>query len=118
MAKSILKLKEKDIATVLSPTEVWSPSTIRNKTGGKRIRCRFRSIGAHADRNTAELETVRVSESPMTLQWRSANERTSNSVCQRNGFIRDSKASRRYTGVLSLGKLCEDHGQWSETTTH
>ena len=47
-----------------------SPSTIRNKTGGKRIRCGFRSINGHAeqeDLNSAELETVRVSKSPTTV---------------------------------------------------
>ena len=80
------------------------------------------------DLNSAELETVRVSKSPTTVcgsQWRSVNKRRSDSVCQRIGFIRDSKGfSKKRRPFLSLGKLCEDHGyclpldQWSETTTH
>ena len=43
LAKNILKLKEKDKATFFSPTNGWSPSAIRDKTGGKRICCRLRS---------------------------------------------------------------------------
>ena len=49
-------------------------------------------------------ETVRVSKKSDdggNSQRRGANERRGNSVCQRIGFFRDSKASRRYTGPFS-----------------
>ena len=49
------------------------------------------------DLNSAELETVKFpkkSDDGCDRQRRSANKRWSNGVCQRIGFIRDSKASR------------------------
>ena len=58
MTTCILKLKEKDKATFFSPCEVVSPSTIRNKTGGKRIRCRFRSINAHAEQERSDFSRI------------------------------------------------------------
>ena len=67
------------------------------------------------DLNSAELETVRISESPttvMTGQRRSANKRRGNSVCQRIGFIRDSNASRRYTGS-SLTRKTLRRSHWT-----
>ena len=57
------------------------------------------------DINSAELETVRCpgvpeSDDGCDSQRRSANKR-SDRVCQSIGFIRDSEASRRYTGPFS-----------------
>ena len=78
------------------------------------------------DLNSAELETVRVSQSPTMVcrnQRRRANKRRSDSVCQRIGFFRDSKASRRYTGrsltrkILRRSRIFLRVDQWSETTT-
>ena len=46
---------------------------------------------------------------------------SSDSVCQRIGFIRDSKASRRYTGRSLTRKTMRRSRMllpWSETTTH
>ena len=48
LAKCVLKLKEKNNATFLSPSENWclpAPSTV--ETRGKRICCRLRSVDAH-----------------------------------------------------------------------
>ena len=102
------------------------------------------------DLNSAELETVRVSKSPIwsskrdshSLFWvgnhediegsedsedgkrRGANKRRSDSVCQRIGFIRDSKASRRYTSRPFTRKTVRRSGvkfpldRWSATTPH
>ena len=57
-------------------------------------------------------------------QWRRANKWWSNRVCQRIGFICDSKASRRYTGrsltwkTLRRSRISLPLDQWWETTTH
>ena len=52
------------------------------------------------DLNSAGLETVRVSKSPTTVGTANGEVLTKEeaTVCQRIGFIRDSGASRRYTG--------------------
>ena len=52
------------------------------------------------DLNSAALETVRVFRTTakvISANWRSANERGSNSVRQRSGLVRDSTAPRRYS---------------------
>ena len=55
MAKSILKLNEKDKLLLFDlPEALVSPSAIRNKTGGTRIRCRFRSVIARAEQERSE----------------------------------------------------------------
>ena len=60
LAKNFLKLKEKDKATLLLPYQrMVSPSAIRNKTGGKRSRCRFRSINAHAEQERSDFSRIR-----------------------------------------------------------
>ena len=77
-----------------------SPSALLNESRGKRVCGRFQSVNSHAEQERFELsrlETVQVCYS----QWRSANKFGSNSVCQRIGFIRGSKALRRYAGTAS-----------------
>ena len=80
------------------------------------------------DLNSAELETVRVSKSPTTVVAASGEVQTKEEAtvcaCQRIGFIRDSKASRRYAGrsltrkTLRRSRIFLRVDQWSETTTH
>ena len=80
------------------------------------------------DLKSAELETVRVffskSGNSCYSQRRSANKRRSDSVCQRIGFIRDSNASRRYTGrsftrkTLPRSRIFLRVNHWPDTTTH
>ena len=75
------------------------------------------------DLNSAELETVRVSNGCHS-QRRSANKRRSDRIYQKIGFIRDSKASRRYTGrsltrkTLRRSLIFLPFDQWLETTIH
>ena len=82
---------------------MMSPSAIRNKTEGKRIRGRFRSITAHVEQERPELcrignrKGLKKSDDGCCSQRRSAIKRSNDSVCQRIGFIRDSEASRRHT---------------------
>ena len=104
--------------------------SIRNKTGGKRICCRFRREHAHVEQERLELsrfgnrKSVSKSDDGCCSQRRCANKRRSDSVCQRIGLIRDSNASRRYTGRSFTRKTLRRSGiflpldQWSESTTH
>ena len=116
MAKSIHKLKEKDKATFYSLSEVWSlpaPSSTKPEERGFVV-----DSGASLhmlskkDLNLAELE-VRVSRNPTT-------------VITANGEVKTNEDATVYVydldlfvtvqifedtpAVLSLGKLCEDHG--------
>ena len=96
-----------------------SPSAIGNKTRGKRIRCRFRSINAHVEQERPRLSrmgTARVSESPTTVVAANGEvqtKRRSDRVCQGIGFIR---ALTRKT--LRRSRIFIQVHQWSETTTH
>ena len=129
LAKNIFKLKEKDKATFFSSTNEWclpAPSVI--KTGGKRICCRFRREHAHVEQERPELcrignrKGLQKFDDGCYSQRRSAYKRRSDRVCQRIGFIRDSKASRWYTACSLTRKtlprwrifLRVDH--WPEAT--
>ena len=50
------KAQERGQSYFYSPTEVFC--TIRNKTGGKSIRCRFQSINAHGEQERPELSRI------------------------------------------------------------
>ena len=88
----------------------------QKKTKGKRIGCRFWTINAHDEQERPELgrtgncSTVQKPYNGRNIQWRSANERRSNSVRQRHGFYSSRFTLEHTPPVLSLGKLCEDHG--------
>ena len=109
--KNIFKVKETDKATFFSPTNERSlpaPSTTKLEEREFVVdSCASMHMWSRKDLNSAELETEEVSRNPTTVV---TNRRRCDRVCQRNGFIHDSNASRRTPAVLSLGKLCEDHG--------
>ena len=130
LAKTIYKLKETDKATFFSPTNEWclpAPSGIKPEErdfvvdSGASMHMLSRT-----DLNSAELETVKVSENPRTIVTANGEVQTTrgNSVCKRIGFIRDSNASRRYTGssltrkTLRRSRVFLPLDQWSETTSH
>ena len=88
-----------------SPTSQWilsAPSTIKPEErefvadSGACIH-----VFSRKDLNSAELDTVKASKNPTTVVTANGEVLTKeegNSVCQRIEFIRDSNASRRYTG--------------------
>ena len=124
IGQEYLKAQRKgDSFFFLTYQRMVSPSAIRNKTGGKRICCRFRSINALVEQERPELcqignrRGLPKSDDGCYSQRRSANKRRSDRVCQRIRSTRDSKASQIYTAVLSLGKRCEDHGYSQEWTS-
>ena len=116
LAKHIYKLKEKEKTTFFSPADEWilpAASTIKPEEREFAV-----DSGASMDMVSRKDLNSRYG------QRRSANERRSDSVCQRIGFIRDSDASRRCTGrfltrkTLRRSRICPRVDQWSEATTH
>ena len=112
--------KEKDKATFYSPAEEWVLPAASTKEPEEREFVVDSGASMHMvskrDLNSAELETMRTSRSP-TVMTANGEVQTKEhaTVCQSIGLIRD---------VLSLGKLCEDHGcsyHWTsgqKTTSH
>ena len=104
--------------------------SIHHKTGGKIICCRVPCGHAHCEQERPELsrlgnrKSLEKSDDGCDSQRRSANKRRGNCVCQRIGFIRDSNASRRYTGssishkTLRRSRVHSPLDQWLKTTTH
>ena len=124
-----LAKKETGKATFFSPTNEWclpAPSVI-NPEEREFVADSGASMHmlSRKDLNSAELETVSLwkSDDGCHSQRRSANQRRSDSVSQRIGFIRDGKASRRYTGrsltrkSLRRPRIFLPLDQWPETTT-
>ena len=117
MARSILKLKEKHKTTFFSQLENWclpSPSTIKPE---EREFVVDSGASMHMiskkDLNSAELETVTTSRSPMTVITADAEVQTNEEATV---YVKDLdifltvKLLEDTPAVLSLGKLCEEHG--------
>ena len=124
MAKSIVKLKEKDKATFFLPTEgccLPTPSVVKLEErefvldSGASMHMLSRQ-----DLNSADLETVRVSKSPRTVVAASGqvqtNEEATVYVKELDLFV-TIKLLADTPAVLTLGKLCEDHGYSCELTS-
>ena len=109
--------KEKDKATLFSPTHEWSlpaPSTMKPEDrefvvdAGASVHMLSRK-----DLNSAELETVKVSESPTTVVTANGKVQTEEEATV---YVRDLDLFvtvmllEDTPAVLSIGKLCEDHG--------
>ena len=117
MARSILKLKEKYKTAFFSPSENWclpSSSTI------KPVEREFvvdsgasMHMISKKDLNSAELETVTTSRSPMTVMTANGqvqtNEEATVYVRELDIFL-TMKVLEDTPAVLSLGKLCNEHG--------
>ena len=117
MEKNVHKLREKDTATFHSPSEIWSlPAQSSTKPEERQFVADSRNSVHMLSKkylNAAELETIRVSRDPTT-------DITTSDEMQTNGettvYVHDlglfvTVQIREDTpAVLSLGKLCEDHG--------
>ena len=117
LAKNIITLNEKDKATLFSPTHEWSlpaPSAMKPEErefvvdAGASVHMLSRK-----DLNSAELETVKVSESPTTVVTANGKVQTEEEATV---YVRDLDLFvtvmllEDTPAVLSIGKLCEDHG--------
>ena len=124
MSESIRKLKEKDTARFDSPSDVRrlpAPSVIKLEEREFVVDSRASMhMLSRKDVNSAELETVRVSQSPMTVAAASGEVETHEeaTVCIREvDLFGTVKLLEDRPAVLSLGKLCEDHGYSCECTS-
>ena len=124
LAKNILKVKETDQATFFSPTDEWilpAASTIKLEERKCVVDSRASMhMVSKKDLNPAELETVRVSECPTTVMTANGKVQTREeaTVCvkQLDLFV-TAMLLEDTPAVLSLGKLCEDHGFYYHRTS-
>ena len=109
LAKNIHKLKEDDKATFYSPGRRRTPSCVEFVEDSR--------AGMHMvsqrDFNSTELETMRTSRSPTTVMTANGevriNEEATIYVKEFDLFVTVMLLEEN-PAVLSLGKLCEDHG--------
>ena len=117
MARCILKLKDKHKTTFFSPSENWclpSPSTVKPE---ERVFVVDSSASMHKiskkDLNFAEMDTLTTSRSPMTVFTANGEVQTNEEATV---FVREldifftMKVLENTQAVLSLGKLCDEHG--------
>ena len=114
LAKNILKLKETGKVTFFSLANEWclpAPSVI---TPEEREFVVDSGASMHMlsrkDLTSAELESVKVSESPTTVVAANGEVQTKeevNSVCQRIGFVRFSKIHRPFSHSENSAKITE-----------
>ena len=117
LPKHIYKLKEKDKATFYSPAEEWVPRAASTKELEEREFVVDSGASMHMvskrDLNSAELETLRTSRSPKTVMTPNgevqAREEATVCVKELDLFV-TVMLLEESPAVLSLGKLCEDHG--------
>ena len=110
--QNIYKRKEKDRAAFYFPAEEWVLLAASSKEPEERefVVDSRASMHVVSMKNTFTLLgwrpwDIEESDNGDDGQRRGANQRRSDGVCQSIGLTR-----RSYASVLSLGKLCEDHG--------
>ena len=117
LAKNIYKLKEKDKATLYFPAEEWVLLTASTKESEEGEFAVDSGASMHMvrekDLGSAELETMRTSRSPTTVKTANcevqSREGATVYVKQLDLFVKVMFLEETLA-VLSLGKLCEDHG--------
>ena len=124
LAKNIYKLKENDKATFYSPAEEWALPAASTKEAEEREFVVDSGASMHMvskrDLNSAELETMRTSRSPTTVMTANGEVQTREEatvyVKELNLFV-TVVLLEETVAVLSLGKLCEEHGYTYHWTT-
>ena len=115
--KNIYKLNENDKATFFSPAEEWVLPAASTKEPEEREFVVDSGASMHMvnkrDLNSAELETMRTSRSPTTVMTANGElptrEEATVHVKELDLFVKVMLLDET-PAVLSLGKLCEDHG--------
>ena len=124
LAKNIYKLKGKDNATFYSPAEEWVLPAASTKEPDERefvvdSRACMHMV-SKKDLNSAELETMRTSRNPTTVMTANGEVQTREEAM---GFVKELdlfvtvKLLEDTPAVLTLGKLCGDHGYSHEWTS-
>ena len=111
LAKHILQLKEKDETAFFSLSEKRCLPAPSNLKPEEREFVVDSGASMHMiskkDLNSAELETVTTSRSPMTVVTANGEvqtERRGHSLCQRIGYILDNESPRGYASSSIAGK--------------
>ena len=118
------KLREKDKATFHSPSEEWVLPAASTKEPEEREFVVDSGAGMHVvskrDLSSAELETMRMSRNPTTVMTANdevqSREEAAVFVKELDLFV-SVMLLEETPAVLSLGKLCEDHGYASHWTS-
>ena len=117
LAKSILKLKEKNKTAIFSPSENWclpAPTTIKPEEREFVVdSAASMHLISKKDLNSSELETVTTSCSPTIVITANGevqtNEEATVYVKELDIFL-TMKVLENTPAVLSLGKLCDENG--------
>ena len=116
-ATNIFKLKERDKATFYSPSEDWVVPVASTKEPEEREFVVDSGTSMHMvsmkDLNSAELETMRISRNLTTVMTANAKVQTREEATENVkglDLIVTVMLLEETPAVLSLGKLCEDHG--------
>ena len=112
-----IKAQEKDKASFHSPSEEWVLPVASTKEPEEREFVVDSGASMHMvskkDLNSAELETMRISRSPTTVMTANGEVQTrgeaTENVKELDLFVKVVLLEET-PAVLSLGKLCEDHG--------
>ena len=116
MARCILKVKEKHKTTFFSPSEKWclpAPSALKPEENFVVDSRASMHMISKKDLNSAELETVTTSRIPMTVKTANCELQTDEEATV---YVRELdifltvKVLEDTPAVLSLGKLCDEHG--------
>ena len=117
LRKNIYKLKEKDKTAFCSPSEEWVLPVTSTKEPEEREFVVDSGAGMHMvskkDLDSAELETTRISRNPTTVMTANGEVQTREEATEN---VKELDLSvtvillEETPAVLSLGKLCEDHG--------
>ena len=117
LARNMYKLKENDKATFYSPAEEWVLPAASTKEPEKREFVVDSGASMHMvskkDLNSADLETWRTSRSPTTGMTANGEVQTSEEATENVkelGLFVTVMLLEETSAVLSLVKLCEDHG--------
>ena len=113
LAKNMYKLKENDKATFHLPAEEWVLPAASTKEPEEREFAVDSGTSAHMvskrDLDSAELETMRTSRSLTTVMTANGEVQTREEATE-NVKVVTVMLLEETPAVLSLGKLCEDHG--------
>ena len=114
LAKNTFELKEKAKATFFSPADEWVLPAASTTQPEEREFVVDSGASMHVvsrkDFNSADLETVRVSKSPTTVVEANSEILTKRNMSKKLDLFMTEMLLEDTPAVLSLGKLCEDHG--------
>ena len=109
-------LKGKDQVTFYSPSEEWEKTVTSMKEPEREFEVDSEAsmhMVSMRDFSSAELETVKISKNPTTVMTANGEVRTREEatvyVKELDSFV-TMMLVEETPAVLSLGKLCEDHG--------